>query len=153
MEAWPDICWAGDKSEEGEKEGPPYHKLGRGKLKCDINGHRKFLHLLLTGTWGLASETRPSCHLEQPNKWFFLSWLKLELGKYQALIHECQQAGWHAWNLPVEVGCRGPNRRRPVSNITKQAETASRWCNSTWKHLDQWFWSLRGLPQEAGVSC
>lgn len=30
-----------------------------------------------------------------------------KLGKYQSLIFESQQRGWRAWNLPVEVGCRG----------------------------------------------
>ncbi|KAJ7998421.1 hypothetical protein DPEC_G00204760 [Dallia pectoralis] len=30
-----------------------------------------------------------------------------KLGKYQSLISESQQGGWRAWNLPVEVGCRG----------------------------------------------
>ncbi|KAK0150861.1 hypothetical protein N1851_008024 [Merluccius polli] len=27
--------------------------------------------------------------------------------KYQALIFESQRNGWKAWNLPVDVGCRG----------------------------------------------
>ena len=27
--------------------------------------------------------------------------------KYEDLIQECRQAGWKAWNYPVEVGCRG----------------------------------------------
>lgn len=30
-----------------------------------------------------------------------------KLRKYQALIFESQQNGWKAWNLPVEVSCRG----------------------------------------------
>ncbi|KAL0172855.1 hypothetical protein M9458_033166, partial [Cirrhinus mrigala] len=30
-----------------------------------------------------------------------------KLKKYQSLILESQQNGWKAWNLPVEVGCRG----------------------------------------------
>ncbi|KAK0135475.1 hypothetical protein N1851_028686 [Merluccius polli] len=30
-----------------------------------------------------------------------------KLKKYQALIFESQQNGWKAWNLPVDVGCRG----------------------------------------------
>ena len=67
-----------------------------------------------------------------------------ELKKYQALILESQQNGWKAWNLPVEVGCRGfagrslwralgllgiegPARKRLVANTTKRAEEASRW--------------------------
>ncbi|KAJ7993819.1 hypothetical protein DPEC_G00258670 [Dallia pectoralis] len=67
-----------------------------------------------------------------------------KLGKYQSLISESQQAGWRAWNLPVEVGCRGflgqslwralgmlgvrgATRKNLVNNIAKQAETASRW--------------------------
>ena len=65
-----------------------------------------------------------------------------KLKKYQALIFESQQNGWKAWNLPVEVGCRGfagqslwralgllriggPARKWLVANITKQAEAAS----------------------------
>ena len=60
---------------------------------------------------------------------------------YQDLILESQQK---AWNLPVEVGCRGfPGksvwqslgllgiegmaRKRLVADIIKRAETASRW--------------------------
>ena len=27
--------------------------------------------------------------------------------KYQQLVEECQERGWKAWCLPVEVGCRG----------------------------------------------
>ncbi|KAK0149843.1 hypothetical protein N1851_009393 [Merluccius polli] len=67
-----------------------------------------------------------------------------KLKKYQALIFESQQNGWKAWNLPVEVSCRGfagqslrkvlgllgieaPARKRLVANITKQAEAASQW--------------------------
>ena len=26
---------------------------------------------------------------------------------YKDLIQECRQAGWKAWNYPVDVGCRG----------------------------------------------
>ena len=67
-----------------------------------------------------------------------------KLKKYQDLILESQQNGWKAWNLPVEVGCRGfagrslwkalgllgiegLARKRLVANITKRAEEASRW--------------------------
>lgn len=67
-----------------------------------------------------------------------------KLGKYQSLIFEAQQRGWRAWNLPVEVGCRGfpgqslwralgmlgvrgATRKNLVKDISKQAETASRW--------------------------
>ena len=63
---------------------------------------------------------------------------ELKLNKYQALIFASQQNVWKAWNLPVEVGCRGfagqslwralgplriegPARKRLVANITKQA--------------------------------
>ncbi|XP_069118797.1 uncharacterized protein [Argopecten irradians] len=27
--------------------------------------------------------------------------------KYEALLTECREQGWHTWNYPVEVGCRG----------------------------------------------
>lgn len=67
-----------------------------------------------------------------------------KLKKYQDLVLKSQQNGWKAWNLPVEVGCRGfagqslwrtlgilgiegLARKRLVANVTKQAETASRW--------------------------
>ncbi|XP_061876851.1 uncharacterized protein LOC133629831 [Entelurus aequoreus] len=67
-----------------------------------------------------------------------------KLKKYQTLILRSQQNGWKAWNLPVEVGCRGFARRslwralgllgieglarkRLVANTTKRAEEASRW--------------------------
>nr|XP_061836945.1 uncharacterized protein LOC133619721 [Nerophis lumbriciformis] len=67
-----------------------------------------------------------------------------KLRKYQTLILESQQNGWKAWNLPVEVGCRGfagrslwralgllgiegLARKRLVANTTKRAEEASRW--------------------------
>ncbi len=76
-----------------------------------------------------------------------------KLGKYQSLISESQQRGWRAWNLPVEVGCRGfpgqslwralgmlgvrgATHKDLVNNISKQAETASRWL---WlKRSEQW---------------
>ena len=67
-----------------------------------------------------------------------------KLKKYQALNFESQQNGCKAWNLPVEIGCRGfagqllwrelkllgieePARKQLVANVTKQAEAASRW--------------------------
>ena len=67
-----------------------------------------------------------------------------KLKKYQALILESQENRWKAWNLPVEVGCRGfagqslwrtlrrlgiegVAKKRLVGNITRQAEAASRW--------------------------
>lgn len=76
---------------------------------------------------------------------------KCKLRRYQALILESQQNGWKAWNLPVEVGCRGfaarslwralrllgikgSARKRLVANITKRAEEAS-----------QWIWIQRGV--------
>lgn len=78
-----------------------------------------------------------------------------KLRKYQALIFESQGKGWKAWNLLVEVGCRGfagkslwralglletegPVRKRLVANITKQAEAASQWIwikrNERWQN-------------------
>ncbi|XP_052236077.1 uncharacterized protein LOC127847893 [Dreissena polymorpha] len=27
--------------------------------------------------------------------------------KYEDLVQECREAGWRAWNYPIEVGCRG----------------------------------------------
>ncbi|XP_061778568.1 uncharacterized protein LOC133569990 [Nerophis ophidion] len=67
-----------------------------------------------------------------------------KLKKYQTLILKSQLNGWKAWNLPVEVGCRGfagrslwralgllgvegLARKRLVANTTKRAEEASRW--------------------------
>ncbi|KAL1276035.1 hypothetical protein QQF64_035658 [Cirrhinus molitorella] len=67
-----------------------------------------------------------------------------KLKKYQGLILESQQNGWKAWNLPVEVGCRGfagqslwrtlgllgiegMARKRLVGKVTEQAESASHW--------------------------
>lgn len=64
--------------------------------------------------------------------------------KYQSLFLESQQRGWRAWNLPVEVSCRGfpgeslwralemlgvrgSSRKNLVENISKRAEAASRW--------------------------
>ena len=62
----------------------------------------------------------------------------------QSLIFESQQRGWRAWNLQVEVGgrgfpgqslwrargmlgVRGATHKNLFNNISKQAETASRW--------------------------
>ncbi|XP_056314571.1 uncharacterized protein LOC130229674 [Danio aesculapii] len=67
-----------------------------------------------------------------------------KLKKYQSLILESQENGWRAWNLPVEVGCRGfagqslwralgwlgiegMARKRLVGKVTKEAEVTSRW--------------------------
>lgn len=76
-----------------------------------------------------------------------------KLKKYQDFILVSQQNGWKAWNLPVEVGCRGfdgqllwralgmlgiegPAKKRLVANINKRAEEASRWI---WIHREvQW---------------
>lgn len=33
--------------------------------------------------------------------------LERKLSKYTGLVSDCQQAGWRARGLPVEVGCRG----------------------------------------------
>lgn len=75
-----------------------------------------------------------------------------ERQKYQALVLECQQNGWRARNLPVEVGCRGfaegfwyslgqlgikgKARKHLIGSMTKQAEVASWriWLN----HNKQW---------------
>lgn len=105
-----------------------------------------------------------------------------KLRKYQSLIHECQQEGWWAWNLPVEVGCRGfpgqslwsalsrlgirgPSRRRLVANITKRAEIevavaeALRALEQPTRQrvdtIEQWLWSPRyrgGCPRTLGLA-
>ena len=67
-----------------------------------------------------------------------------KLSKYAGLVSDCQQAGWRARCLPVEVGCRGfaahsltrafrslgiegERRRRAIRGTTDAAERASRW--------------------------
>ena len=67
-----------------------------------------------------------------------------KLKKYQTLIFESQQNGWIAWNLPVNVGCRGfAGQLLWVLGLLgiegparKQAEVASWWI---WiKRNEQW---------------
>ena len=67
-----------------------------------------------------------------------------KLAKYEDLLSNCQQNGWRAWNMPVEVGCRGfaaqslwralgtvgitgASRRKTVNQINRKAEDASQW--------------------------
>lgn len=82
---------------------------------------------------------------------------KRKLGKYQPLILKSQQKRWKAWNLPVEVGCRGFPRqslwrtgmlgirgsacKNLVGNITSQAEAASRWL---WLRRSEWWLNQAG---------
>lgn len=77
---------------------------------------------------------------------------KYKVGKYQPLILESQQKRWKAWNLPVEVGCRGfpiqslwrtlgvlgvrgSAHKNLVGNITSQAEAAYR---CLWLKRSEW---------------
>ncbi|XP_063056078.1 uncharacterized protein LOC134450153 [Engraulis encrasicolus] len=79
-----------------------------------------------------------------------------KLSKYAGLVSECQQSGWRAKCLPVEVGCRGfaarslasalghlgivgLHKRRAIRNTTEAAERASRW-----------LWLKRGEPWSRG---
>ena len=79
-----------------------------------------------------------------------------KLSKYAGLISDCQQAGWRARCLPVEVGCRGfaarslarafsilgiegERKRKAIRNTTDAAERASRW-----------LWLKRGEPWSRG---
>ena len=64
--------------------------------------------------------------------------------KYEDLVQECRQAGWNAWNYPVEVGCRGfpaPSlgkmfqdvgivgqaRKLAIKKVSHAAERSSSW--------------------------
>ncbi|XP_062916611.1 uncharacterized protein LOC134352920 [Mobula hypostoma] len=75
-----------------------------------------------------------------------------KLSKYAGLVSNCQQAGWRARCLPVQVGCRGfvarssvrafrilgiegERKRRAIRSTTDVAERASRW-----------LWLKRGEP-------
>ncbi|XP_061101211.1 uncharacterized protein LOC133130563 [Conger conger] len=79
-----------------------------------------------------------------------------KLSKYAGLVSDCQQAGWRARCLPVEVGCRGfaarslarafsslgivgERKRRAIRSTTDAAERASRW-----------LWLKRGEPWSHG---
>ncbi|XP_069101603.1 uncharacterized protein [Argopecten irradians] len=75
--------------------------------------------------------------------------------KYEALLTECREQGWHTWNYPVEVGCRGfpaqsvwrmlsalglsgRTKRTAVQRMAKAAERSSCWVwmkkdTSSWK--------------------
>ncbi|XP_063054019.1 uncharacterized protein LOC134448252 [Engraulis encrasicolus] len=67
-----------------------------------------------------------------------------KLSTYSGLVSDCQQSGWRAKCLPIEVGCRGfaawslanalgglgivgHQKRRAIRNTTEAAERASRW--------------------------
>ncbi|XP_071400827.1 uncharacterized protein [Centroberyx affinis] len=75
-----------------------------------------------------------------------------KLAKYEGLVSSCQQAGWRARCLPIEVGCggfaarslsrafsflgiEGARRIRAILSTTEAAERASRW-----------LWLKRGEP-------
>ena len=75
--------------------------------------------------------------------------------KYEELVQQCREAGWQAWNYPIEVGCRGfpapslwkmfqdmgvvgKQRKMAVKLIAKAAERSSSWLwlrrnASSWK--------------------
>ncbi|XP_052240804.1 uncharacterized protein LOC127851227 [Dreissena polymorpha] len=75
--------------------------------------------------------------------------------KYEDLVQECREAGWRAWNYPIEVGCRGfpaPSlgnmfqdmgiegqaRKLAIKKVSQAAERSSSWLwlrrnASSWK--------------------
>ena len=60
--------------------------------------------------------------------------LKRKLFKYTGLVNSCQQAGWRARCLPVEVGCRGFAARslaRALSTMDIEGERERRAIRST----------------------
>ncbi|XP_069139210.1 uncharacterized protein [Argopecten irradians] len=75
--------------------------------------------------------------------------------KYEALLTECREQGWHTWNYPVEVGCRGfpaqsvwrmlsalglsgRTRRTAVQRMARAAERSSCW---VWMKKDTSSWT------------
>ncbi|XP_052271521.1 uncharacterized protein LOC127872232 [Dreissena polymorpha] len=75
--------------------------------------------------------------------------------KYEDVVQECREAGWRAWNYPIEVGCRGfpaPSlgkmfqdmgivgqaRKLAIKKVSQAAERGSSWLwlrrnASSWK--------------------
>ncbi|XP_052268376.1 uncharacterized protein LOC127869755 [Dreissena polymorpha] len=75
--------------------------------------------------------------------------------KYEDLVKECREAGWRAWNYPIEVGCRrfpAPSlgkmfqdmgiveqaRKMAIKKVSQAAERSSSWLwlrrnASSWK--------------------
>ncbi len=127
-------------------------------MRVDLRKHLKFPEEIATSTLRpdivlRSGTTRQAVLLELTVPWEgrMKEAHERKLRKYQALIRECQQVGWWAWNLPVEVGCqgfpgqslwsalsrlgiRGSTRIRFVVNIVKQAEAASRWPGERWNN-------------------
>lgn len=120
-------------------------------MRVDLRRQLKFPEKITTSTlrpdivlWSRATKQVVLLELTVPWEERIEEAHERKLGKYQPLTQQCQQVGWRAWNLPVEVGCRGfpgqslwsalsrlgikgPSRRRLMANITKRGETASRW--------------------------
>lgn len=120
-------------------------------MRVDLRRQLKFPEKITTSTlrpdivlWSRATKQVVLLELTVPWEERIEEAHERKLGKYQPLTQQCQQVGWRACKLPVEVGCRrfpgqslwsalsrlgikGPSRRRLMANITKRAETASRW--------------------------
>ena len=83
-------------------------------------------------------------------------------GKYQELVEQCQEQGWRAWCLPVEVGARGfaggslwrtlktlgitgRSQKNIIDNSCQEAERSSRWL---WLRREE-RWSSPPVPSQA----
>lgn len=121
------------------------------EMRADLQRQLKFPEEIATTTcrpdvvlWSKATKQVALVELTVPWEERMEEAHEFKRKKYQALILDCQQNGWKAWNLPVEVGCRGfagralwrtlgqlgiegLARKQLISSMTKQAEVASRW--------------------------
>ncbi|KAJ7995782.1 hypothetical protein DPEC_G00248160 [Dallia pectoralis] len=138
----------------GEKAGKEYRHLGilgtadDWEMRVDLGRQLKFPEKIAVTSlrpdivlWSQTTRQVALIELTVPWEERIEEAHERKLGKYHSLISESQQGGWRAWNLPVEVGCKGfpgqslwralgmlgvkgATRKNLVNIIAKQAETA-----------------------------
>ncbi|KAJ8011010.1 hypothetical protein DPEC_G00053760 [Dallia pectoralis] len=155
----------------GEKAGKEYRYLGilgiadDWEMRVDLGRQLKFPEKIAVTSlrpdivlWSQTTRQVALIELTVPWEERIEEAHERKLGNYQSLISESQQGGWRAWNLPVEVGCRGfpgqslwralgmlgvrgATRKNLVNNRAKQAETTSRWL---WLKRSEWWLNQAG---------
>ena len=69
--------------------------------------------------------------------------------RYEALVGECEEAGWKAMHFPVEVGCRGyiatsiTKWMRVAGLCTKKRNILTKALQETVEKASHWIWVKR----------
>ena len=82
------------------------------EVAADLKGYERFFPIPTTKKPDLViwSEELKEVHLVEltvPHEDNISSAHERKENRYEALVGECEEAGWKAMHFPVEVGCRG----------------------------------------------